>query len=420
MREIGSGGYGRVYEAIDHDFGRRVALKVLDLGERDIALREGQMLAKLRHPNVLAIHDHGVGPDYRYFVLELQEGPTLRAACDGATSKQIIEHYLGAARGIGAVHAKGLVHRDFKPSNVRIGANGQAVVVDFGLARHLDTLERDFTELGLFEGTINYAPIERLRAQPGDERSDQFSFCVALWEALSGVNPFGACTHDTTTQARLQAIAAGAVGKPRASRRVVRALRRGLSPQPEQRFPSMQALHDALAPWRRPWRELLVMGAAVVLVSITLVAPMTTLLMSSGEGSSEFVVGAHLRCMGWAAISAARIGNVDGALRRLEMGKRVVLNKDLSRELAIVSGEVAVQFELQAATAVDVEQRIKYRDAALDAWNLAILFTRDAADQTLEGKARERRENGHSLVYTDSASKQDTVPSSLQTPSWHQ
>jgi serine/threonine protein kinase len=229
IRRIGWGGYGTVYEAHDRELNRRVAVKVLNLGERDVALREGRALAGLEHDNVVKIHEHGEGQDYRYIVMQLLDGPTLRVWCGDRRPAQRISKYAEAGAGLAAAHDKGLVHRDFKPANVLIGPKDQAVVVDFGLARHLDTLEGDLREHGRFAGTIAYAPPERLRGLAGDERSDQFSFCVALWECLSGVNPFGACDEATTLGDRGRALERGIQGKPRGPRRVIRALRRGLS-----------------------------------------------------------------------------------------------------------------------------------------------------------------------------------------------
>ncbi|KIG12187.1 Serine/threonine kinase PKN8 [Enhygromyxa salina] len=395
VREIGAGGYGRVYEAHDRDLDRRVAVKVLDLGDSDVALREGKALAEFHHDHVVAIYDHGVGPDYRYFVLQYVEGPPLHVWCrDNTAAKAIVGVYMQAGAGLAAIHAKGLVHGDFKPANVRVGPEGKAVVLDFGLARHHDTLERDreAEDPPVFRGTLDHAPPERLLGKPSDARSDQFSFCVALWEALTGVNPFGACTEATTIDERVFALALGLEGRPPGSRRVERALRRGLSMQPEERFPSMQALLAALSPKPRrrwSWREMLIAGGACVMLG----GLMTLLVLPRGGGSLEFVTDTQIRWAGQEAILAANEGNVDGALRRLEAAKRAQISDESSRELALASEDVALEFERQELL----------QDALL-AWQLAILFARDVGDLKLEQQAQSQFDAVAALIYVNSAS----------------
>ncbi|PRQ08968.1 serine/threonine-protein kinase [Enhygromyxa salina] len=381
LREIGFGGFGTVYEAVDRQLGRRVAIKVLDLGDLDDAVREGQLLAKFHHRNVVAIFDHGVGSDYRYFVLQLLEGPTLRDWAADQTSAQIVSKYVEAAEGIAAMHAAGLVHRDVKPSNIRIGPEGQAVVLDFGLARNRITLEADLEELGTFIGSIAYAAPEQLGGVAGDERSDEFSFCVALWEALAGENPFGPCVGSTTATGRLRALlAAGAVtgAPPPAAGRVVRALRRGLSLAPGDRFPSMRALIGELSPQRRwmPW----VFGLSFTVLFTALFMGLLSLLVPSrAPGSMTFVTDTRACWSGQVAILAARQGNVDGAMWRLEEAIRDELSADASRELAIDCEVVATEFERQAM----------YQEALLS-WHMATLFARDADDAEIERRAIER------------------------------
>ncbi|KIG18903.1 Serine/threonine kinase PKN8 [Enhygromyxa salina] len=407
QRKIGAGGYGTVYEAEDRQLRRRVALKVLELEGSDLATREGQLLAQLDHANVVTIFDHGVGPDYRYLAMQLLEGPGLRRACAGMSPAQTIAKYVEAGRGLAAIHARGLVHRDFKPSNVRIGPLGQAVVVDFGLARHLDTLEADPRELGVFVGTIDYAPPERLLGYPGDHRSDQFSFCVALWEALSGVSPWP-CSGSTTCEQRILAFGADIVGTPGGGWRVEEALRRGLSLEPADRYPDMAGLLAELAPARR-WtrRDLLLAAVPAVFVA----AVMTQLMPSpAGGASSEFVANAHVSCLGSVALVMAREGRADAALMRLEWAKPINVSVETSRGLAITSGHVALEFERSVAL---------YPDAA-DAWHLAAFYARRVGDVDLQDFARERGYALGSAIYNSSALKQVTVPSSLQTPSLHQ
>jgi serine/threonine protein kinase len=299
---------------------------------------------------------------------------------------------MGAGRGLAAAHAKGLVHRDFKPSNVLIGLEGQAVVVDFGLARHLDTLERDAEQIGRFEGSVDYAPPERLCGQPGDERADQFSFCVALWEALSGVNPFGACTQDTTPQARVRAIEVGVAGTPRGSRRVARALRRGLSLRPSDRFASMEALMAALAPKRRAW------PTKALLLAVVAGAVLAQCVPSRPASAPAFVESVHASCLGAVAsvhasglgvvaVAYAHQGSPKEALDALQSARSARRSNESSRALAIASKAVALELEKQMTASALISEIYLF-----DAWSLAVCFARDAGDAELQQEAWDQHE----------------------------
>jgi serine/threonine protein kinase len=383
LREIGSGAFGTVYEANDLELGRRVAVKVLDLVDRDVAMREAQALAELDHQNVVAIYDHGTGPDFRYLVLQLLPGPTLRAWSGGVPDRQTICAFVEAGRGLAAAHAQGLVHRDFKPSNVRMGADGTAVVVDFGLARHKDAA--DPNERTVFAGTIDYAAPERLFGEPADELSDQFSFCVALWEALSGVNPFGPCTPSTTTTDRLRAIMKGPAGTPRGSRQVTRALRQGLSLRPHDRFPSMLALTDTLVPKPLGWTS------KAMLLAVLVGAGLTQLVPSPSPGaSSEFVASTHTRCLGPLAVAHARKGNVEGALHSLKLAESANRRRETSRDFAIASEAVARELERRITPNFGGDALEDALKDALVAWEFALAFARHADDADLRTEAREQ------------------------------
>jgi serine/threonine protein kinase len=145
VEPIGRGGMGVVYRAYDPELDRRVALKLLrrqgeSTGDEQARLvREGKAMARLAHPNVAAVHDVGVDDDQVFIAMELVEGQTLRAWLETPRSwRAIVAMFLQAGRGLSAAHAAGMVHRDFKPDNVIVGADGRARVVDFGLARTHD------------------------------------------------------------------------------------------------------------------------------------------------------------------------------------------------------------------------------------------------------------------------------------------
>jgi len=383
LRRIGSGAFGVVYEALDRDLHRRVAVKVLDLDDPDVAKREGQMLAALEHPNIVRIFDHGQGPDYRYFVLQLLEGPTLREWCLSKSPEQIVGKFAEAGRGLEAAHRAGLVHRDFKPGNVRIGPHGQAVVVDFGMARHAESLEDDSEERRRFAGTLAYTAPERLVGETGSDRSDQFSFCVALWECLSGANPFGRPSRDAIAHDRYRAIQAGVRGQPRGPAHVRRALLRGLSLMPSGRHASMGALLSELEPKRRTLRGTDLAAAGLVLLLAGLVGGQLVGRGRDAEGGS-LASGINDLMVDSRARDLARRGDADGALQLLENAQRSGERSDL-RELAELSRDVAVLLESNGL----------WEDAVL-AWGLTIRFARDGDHHALERL-------GHMRIYSAAA-----------------
>jgi tetratricopeptide (TPR) repeat protein len=242
---IGAGGMGEVFAAHDPELDRLVALKILRPGiggtspeARARFQREAQAMARLSHPNVVSVFDVASAAERVFVAMELVEGPTLAAwIADGPHSwREVVRVFLEAGRGLEAAHAAGIVHRDFKPSNVILGA--RARVVDFGLARALyeesptstpTALEGTVTQTGDALGTPAYMAPEQRVGAPASPLSDQYSFGVALHEALVGARP----------------------GMPAAARAIPRALRtiveRALQPLPKDRYPSMRALLDDLA-----------------------------------------------------------------------------------------------------------------------------------------------------------------------------
>ncbi|WNG50859.1 tetratricopeptide repeat protein [Archangium minus] len=270
---LGSGAMGVVYSADDPELGRRVALKVLrpeghhreELQQR--LLREAQSLARLSHPNVVTLYDVGTYDDGIFLAMELVDGSTLAEWMKHPRPwRDVLRVFLDAGRGLAAAHAAGLVHRDFKPANVLLGRDGRVYVTDFGIARlfHQEdgpspqvspeapaTPTSPLTRTGSVLGTPAYLAPELLRGQRADARSDEFSFCVALYEALFGLRPF----QGDTLRELADAIQQGRVTPPEHEVKVPswvrRAVLRGLSANPDERFPSMEPLLSALNPPRR-------------------------------------------------------------------------------------------------------------------------------------------------------------------------
>ncbi|TSC32339.1 serine/threonine-protein kinase [Corallococcus sp. Z5C101001] len=285
---LGEGGMGRVHAAYDPELDRKVALKLLNLQRlREDSLtqarqrleREARTMARLSHPHVAGLYDVGEYQGQLYLVMEFLEGGTLRRwlAENPRSTKEILALFIQAADGLAATHALGIVHRDFKPDNVLLTRDGQVRITDFGLANATSALgaeshppdssqAADFlTDTGALLGTPAYGSPEQLRGERGDARSDQFAFCVALYEALNGQRPF----EGTTREELLEQMARQAVRPERASvpawlRAVIR---RGLSEAPSRRFPSMAELRARLVrvpvAWRRTTATALLGGALV-------------------------------------------------------------------------------------------------------------------------------------------------------------
>ena len=288
LAQLGSGGMGVVYTAHDPELDRKVALKLLRFGASPAdglrLLREARALARLAHPNIVAVHDVGaLGPGEAggelFIAMELIAGVTARAWLHQRerTTREILAVYTAAGRGLAAAHQAGLVHRDFKPDNMMIGDDGRARVMDFGLARSdsgsVDVSSTSqptapdlrLTREGSLLGTPLYMAPEQWEGHTVDARSDQFAFCVALWEALYDTRPFAGATMP----ALMSAVTRGTIERPRASRRRVPrwiegVLVRGLARQPERRYPSMDALLLALERGltRQRRRPLLLLGLA--------------------------------------------------------------------------------------------------------------------------------------------------------------
>lgn len=225
-RELGQGATGTVYAARDPELDREVALKLLhDAQPGDALMAEAKLMAKLAHPNVVPVYEIGRHDDAVFVAMELVDGGTLREWLGVRHARaELLSTICGAGHGLAAAHELGLVHRDVKPENILVGRDGRARVSDFGLAASAPEAAR--------VGTPAYMAPEQLRGGLVDARSDQFGFCVVLYEALYGERPFTGMTVDEL----LAAIERGP--KQRGNRVLVR----GLSADPAARFPSMTAL----------------------------------------------------------------------------------------------------------------------------------------------------------------------------------
>jgi eukaryotic-like serine/threonine-protein kinase len=299
---LGRGGMGEVYAAYHPDLDRRIALKVVHALDGDTGqgharlLREARTIARLSHPNVITVHDAGTYGDGVYIAMELVDGQTidhwLRAG--PRTWQQILDVFVAAGRGLAAAHAAGVVHRDFKPQNVMIAKTGAVRVMDFGLARMTeddapepgsggtadDAADRQppvptssVTKTGAILGTPAYMSPEQHRRERLDARSDQFSFCVALHEALYGTRPTAARSGSgelSPGPSRPFSRLPSRVGVPVWIRSI---LRRGASPDREARYRSMDEILAALERGRtRVRRRVSVIAASLATVILTAAA----------------------------------------------------------------------------------------------------------------------------------------------------
>lgn len=308
LHRLGAGAMGVVYAAVDRELGRRVALKLIEATGLDAAergarlLREAQALARLAHPNVVTVFDAGRVDGQVFVSMELVGGVTLAEWLRDTKPgwQGILAVFCQAAAGLAAAHASGIIHRDFKPSNVLVDEQGRARVVDFGLARAFGPVRDDaqtvirpnpteivdasggslrrstseLSESGVVAGTPAYMAPEQYDGL-GDARIDQFAFCVAFFDALFGRRPFEGRDADAL-QARM------ATGVPPniplhsdVPDWLARIVLRGLLRDPDRRFPSMQALLEAidLAQRRRVlWRRVAIGAGAASVVGVVAAA----------------------------------------------------------------------------------------------------------------------------------------------------
>ena len=305
---LGQGAMGIVIGAYDPELDRKVAIKLLRPGAygavdsagagRERLQREARAMAKLSHPNVLAIHEVGEIDGQLFLATELAPGGTLQQwqLAEPRGWRDVLARYVQAGRGLAAAHAVGLVHRDFKPANVLLDKDGNARVADFGLVAvdravtpeepAAASIDPALTQSGALVGTPAYMAPEQVSRGAVGPAADQFSFCVALWGALHGAAPFAGSIASTI----VENVRANRIVEPRDSDvpewlRAV--LRRGLAFDPAERWPSMDALLSELT--RDPAAERarrLAIGATIGTV-VVLIGAIGYLATRSDESRCE-------------------------------------------------------------------------------------------------------------------------------------
>jgi tetratricopeptide (TPR) repeat protein len=285
---LGAGAMGAVYAGYDPELDRRVAIKLVhdrggpdDAAHQDRLRLEARSMARLVHPNVVRIYDVGIHGARTFIAMELVEGRTLRRWLHETrrSPSEIREAFIAAGRGLSAAHEAGLVHGDFKPDNVLVAFDGRVEVGDFGLARPLDQAGVGVGGLLTVGGTPAYLAPEVLAGGSPSAASDQFAFCVALWEGLYESRPF----EGRTPQQLLEEIRSREPQTPlrrEVDARVRKALLKGLHPEPSARHASMSALLDALDRRPRPWR--LVTAGTLALAALLVFGLRSTSVRCSG------------------------------------------------------------------------------------------------------------------------------------------
>ncbi len=277
LRQLGEGGMGVVYAAYDDKLDRKIAIKVLrgkaSRTARARLLREAQALAKVVHPNIVGVHEVGEHDGQIYLAMEFVRGQSLNEWIEQPRPwREVLEVFKQAAIGLDVAHRHNLVHRDFKPHNAILSEDGVTKVLDFGLARTGEQAElpeagdtpgpksllsEHLTHTGAIMGTPAYMSPEQHSGLQATAQSDQFSFCIALYEALYGQHPY-----DTSSLSDLvMGIVEGKINEPPRGTDVPQWVRkivwRGLSVAPEDRFASMAEVVAALAAdpakTRRKW-----------------------------------------------------------------------------------------------------------------------------------------------------------------------
>ena len=306
---IGSGGMGEVYRARDTRLNRDVAIKVLpglSTAEPERLRRfeqEARAAAALNHPSILAVYQMGMHQGAPYLVSELLEGETLRDRLKRGSLpvRKVVDYGVQIAKGLAAAHEKGIVHRDLKPENLFLTKDGQAKILDFGLARLTQPRESDLaqsphevqTVAGMLMGSMGYMSPEQVRGKIADQRSDIFTFCAVLYEMLTGQRAFQKATSIDAMSAILNEeptpLAQVVSNVPPAIEKVVQ---RGLEKNPEQRFQSASDLGFALEAAVDPAQSLYT--ASYRLEPKRSARSRTTLLLLAGGGFALVAIAAYL------------------------------------------------------------------------------------------------------------------------------
>ena len=296
LKMLGEGGMGAVYSAKDRELDRLVALKVIRpelAGHPTVLARFKQELIlarKVTHRNVIRIFDLGVADGLRFITMEFVEGRDLSSVLEDRvklTADETVKYLRQVCSALEAAHSEGVVHRDLKPQNIMIEANGRACVMDFGLARSMDT--GGLTQAGAVLGTPTYMSPEQAKGMPADERSDIFSLGIIAYQMLTGKIPFKGDTALSSMLLRTQ-------GPPPPPNQIEPTLSQGLSDivmkmlavKPEDRYQSSAELNKDLHDWQEG-----ILAKQIVTPPMVLIAePTSKKWIGLAVGAALVVMGA--------------------------------------------------------------------------------------------------------------------------------
>ncbi|MGE0399535.1 MAG: protein kinase [Kofleriaceae bacterium] len=373
LSTLGTGGMGVVLAAYDPHLDRKVALKLLrsglQLATKDAQKRlrrEAQAIAQLSHPNVVAVYDVGATEDDDlYIAMEFVEGDTLTTWLKKypRTWREIVDVFLQAGKGLVAAHSTGLLHRDFKPDNVLVGGDGRVRVTDFGLARSFmvdpesgrgptpilaNTLSSSLTATGTVLGTPRYMPPEQLTGPDIDARADQFSFCVALYEALYGVHPLPGATSVSMHEKGDKALPPPEGIKIPVT--IGRAVLRGLERDRVKRWPTMALLMSELVP---PAPKLTPKWVAAGVAAVVVVGAATAAVVGSKR---EMVTTDDTRINDNTKALVEEINRLKDEIRKLNREREKIIN-DLPTTDDIAA--LKQQLEAKSQEVIEKDKRIQ-------------------------------------------------------------
>ena len=439
LAPLGHGGFGRVFLAVDHRTGRKVALKFLDLtshqqGKPSDLQREARAAARLGHPGIVALHSLEQCDGEWFLVEEYVEGENLQERLERGPFGSV--ELLRLARELTAAlehaHGHGVLHRDIKPANVLLTMSGQYKLADFGLARIVDSSRSDSAAM---MGTLPYTAPERLRGHPGDARADLFSLGAVLYEAMSGRRAFAGTNEAEIVYAVLNQTPEPLAARSRALETVVETIDRLLAKEPADRPESAAQVAATLArdapeptpprPRARRYRRLAISGAVVAVLAVVIAlssrrtdqGPIAVIefrnLVDSRDPSRLGLITTNLltsnlaNSVGLSVLSAERVSEATQDLKSETMaGTPALIQKVALRTRAawIVSGSIlrtepnllmtaelseASSGRIMEAVRVEVPRNQTIFDLADEvARRLAIKLVRFARPETLRGPPR--------------------------------
>ena len=398
---LGEGGMGVVWSAHDPNLDRVLAIKVLKRSDaapslRKRLLREARAMARLKHPNVLTVYEVGTEGERDFIAMEMVEGGSLDEWLERQPPRhEVMATILAAGRGLAAAHAKGLVHRDFKPHNVLRSKDGRVLVTDFGLARGMAEdsssgsiesadpeaahdvtirpstaartndrlLDSRLTQTGAMIGTPAYMAPEQFLGGAPDPRTDQFAFCVTAWQALTGARPFTGASLDELREAASAGVSPSL--KVDLAPEIRAALARGLDPDPQKRWPTLDDLLEALDHAVRPRLPRWVVPVAL-LALVALVGG--TILLARRGGRTGATVAAGC-APGEDGFAEAWSPQARAELARVLTGRGIELSEAQYARLADPLDAYRVRWTQAFATACKAPEKlgVRQRDCLLAA-----------------------------------------------------